>query len=70
MRKISFPLGPLTLLCALLGYRLLAGEQLLMLRLPHVLSIDSSLRLGWRLAEFSNARIARDIARHIAREVR
>lgn len=69
VRKISFPLGPLTLLCALLGYRLLAREQLLMLRLPHVLSIDSSLRLGWK-PEFSNARIARDIARHIAREVR
>jgi nucleoside-diphosphate-sugar epimerase len=69
VKKISLPLGTLTLLSALLGYRLLAREQLLMLRLPHVLSIDSSVRLGWK-PEFSNARIARDIARHIAREVR
>jgi nucleoside-diphosphate-sugar epimerase len=68
VRKVSLPLGPLALLSALLGYRLLAREQLLMLRLPHVLSIGSSLRLGWQ-PEFSNARIARDIARHIAREI-
>jgi nucleoside-diphosphate-sugar epimerase len=66
VRKISVPLFAVNCLSWLCGYRLLAREQLLMLKLPHVLSIDESLAIGWR-PQFSNARIARDIARHIAR---
>ena len=65
-RKISIPLFPVKCLAWLSGYRLLAREQVLMLELPHVLSIDESLALGWR-PEFVNARIARDIAAHINR---
>ncbi|MFM0203754.1 NAD(P)-dependent oxidoreductase [Paraburkholderia fungorum] len=65
-RKISIPLMPVRCLSWLTGYRLLAREQLLMLELPHVLSIDESLAIGWR-PMFSNARIARDIAVHISR---
>ena len=68
VKKIALPLGPIKLFSALLGYRLLAREQLLMLKMPHVLSIDNSLRLGWN-PTFNNARIVRDIARHIAKEI-
>jgi len=64
VRKISLPLAPIQLLSAIFGYRLLAKEQLLMLKMPHVLSIKESLELGWRPA-FTNANIVRDIARHI-----
>lgn len=65
VRKISLPLLPVQLISSAVGYRLLAREQLLMLRLPHVLSIDKSLATGWT-PKFTNARIARDIARYIA----
>lgn len=65
-RKVSIPLLPVKWLSWLSCYRLLAREQLLMLGLSHVLSIDESLAIGWR-PEFSNARIARDIAVHINR---
>jgi nucleoside-diphosphate-sugar epimerase len=66
-RIVSIPLLPVKWLSALSCYRLLAREQLLMLELPHVLSIDESLALGWK-PEFTNARIARDIATHINRD--
>jgi nucleoside-diphosphate-sugar epimerase len=66
VRKISIPLLPVKWLSWLSCYRLLAREQLLMLERPHVLSIEESLDIGWR-PEFSNARIARDIAVHINR---
>ena len=66
VRKISIPLTPVKWISSLLGYRLLAREQLLMLELQHVLSIEESLAMGWR-PQFSNARIARDIAVHINR---
>ncbi|WP_179404323.1 NAD-dependent epimerase/dehydratase family protein [Burkholderia guangdongensis] len=64
VRKVSLPLLPIHLLSQALGYRLLAREQLMMLRLQHVLSIDGSLAIGWK-PKFSNARIARDIAKYI-----
>jgi nucleoside-diphosphate-sugar epimerase len=66
VRKIAIPLLPVKWISSLSGYRLLAREQLLMLELQHVLSIDESLAIGWR-PQFSNARIARDIAVHINR---
>jgi len=66
VRKISIPLLPVKWLSWLSCYRLLAREQLLMLELQHVLSIDESLGIGWH-PQFSNARIARDIAVHINR---
>ncbi|CAB3776381.1 hypothetical protein LMG28614_00203 [Paraburkholderia ultramafica] len=66
VRKVSIPLLPVKWLSTIAGYRLLAREQLLMLELQHVLSIDESLAIGWR-PQFSNARIARDIAVHINR---
>ncbi|WP_245254347.1 NAD-dependent epimerase/dehydratase family protein [Paraburkholderia sp. LEh10] len=66
VRKISVPLFPVMWLSRLSGYRLLAREQLLMLKLQHVLSIDESLAIDWR-PQFSNGRIARDIAVHINR---
>ena len=64
--KISLPLTPVKLLSALFGYRLLAREQLLMLGIPHVLSIEESLRIGWK-PKFTNSRIVRDIAVYINR---
>lgn len=65
---ISIPLLPVTLISQLLGYRVLAREQLLMLKYPHVLDIKESLAIGWQ-PEFTNAKIARDIAAHIDREM-
>ena len=64
-RVIRLPLSPLHALAAATGYRLLAREQLLMLAQPHVLDAASSCALGWQ-PQFDNARIARDIGRHIA----
>lgn len=65
--SFSMPLLPMKCLSWLTCYRILAREQLLMLELPHVVSVDESLALGWK-PKFSNARIARDIAIHISRE--
>ncbi|MBT8578586.1 NAD(P)-dependent oxidoreductase [Polynucleobacter paneuropaeus] len=64
VRKISLPLAPIQFLSNIMGYRLLAREQLLMLKMPHVISNETSVRLGWQPA-YSNARIVRDISRHI-----
>lgn len=66
VRKIAIPLLPVMCLSWASGYRVLAREQLLMLKLQHLLSIDESLAIGWR-PRFSNAQIARDIAVHIHR---
>lgn len=63
-RVVHLPLLPLRLLAAASGWRLLAREQVLMLAQPHVLDIQESLALGWQ-PRHDNARIARDIARHI-----
>ena len=64
--KLPIPLLPVKWLSWLCGYRLLAREQLLMLELPHVLSINESLAIAWQ-PRFTNAEIVRDIARHIDR---
>jgi nucleoside-diphosphate-sugar epimerase len=63
-RIVHLPLKPLQWLAAASGWRLLAHEQSLMLQWPHVLDIEPSLALGWQ-PRHDNARIARDIARHI-----
>ncbi|SNS91199.1 Nucleoside-diphosphate-sugar epimerase [Geodermatophilus saharensis] len=46
-------------------YRVIAAEQLLMLGQAHVLSIDTSLALGWK-PEYDNRRAVAAIARYIA----
>jgi nucleoside-diphosphate-sugar epimerase len=61
VKQLAIPLEPLALASALSGYRLLAREQVLMLRLPHVLSLDDSLALGWR-PKYTNAEIVRETA--------
>ena len=61
----KLPLPAVHATSALTGYRVLAREQLLMLDQPHVLDISRSLGLGWWPVH-DNARIVRDIARHIA----
>lgn len=66
VKIISIPLLPVSFLSWMSRFRLLAREQLLMLKLPHVLSIDESLAIGWQ-PRYSNGRIARDIAAHINR---
>lgn len=65
VRIVRLPLAPIRFVSALSGYRVLAREQLLMLGQPHVLGIEESVGIGWR-PQFTNARIVRDIARHIA----
>ena len=64
IHEISLPLTPIHILSKLTAYRLLAREQLLMLKLPHVLDIKSSLDIGWK-PEFTNAQIVQDIAKSI-----
>lgn len=66
--KLSLPLQPIWVLSALLGYRLLAREQLLMLKYQHVLDIERSLKIGWQ-PKYTNAEIVRDIAIHINRDL-
>ena len=65
VRRIALPLAPVALASALSGYRLFAREQLLMLRLPHVLGVDQSLALGW-VPRFTNAQIVRETATALA----
>jgi nucleoside-diphosphate-sugar epimerase len=48
VRRIRLPLAPIRAISAATGYRLLAAEQLLMLRYPHVLDVSQGLALGWR----------------------
>jgi len=64
IKIIKFPLFMIYLISKLLGYRFLAREQLLMLRMPHVLEIKKSLALGW-VPKYSNVTIVRDIAKYL-----
>lgn len=66
IRKISLPLWPVEMISAATGYRLLAREQLLMLRFPHVLSIEEGQMLGWT-PQYTNSRIVRETARALVR---
>jgi len=61
---VSLPLQPIELLSKLSQFRLLAPEQISMLRQPHVLNISESVAIGWRPV-FSSDEVIRDIARHI-----
>lgn len=61
----SIWLLPIMVLSWLTGYRVLAREQLMMLKREHVLSIKKSLEIGWT-PKYTNAQIARDIARYIS----
>jgi nucleoside-diphosphate-sugar epimerase len=65
VRRIHPPLAAVTLASRLTGYRLLAPEQLLMLKMPHVLSTAGSVALGWT-ARYDNAQIVQDTARSLA----
>jgi nucleoside-diphosphate-sugar epimerase len=70
IKRLNLPLLPIHLLSSLLGYRLLAREQLLMLAQQHVLSIDESLSLlGWK-PQYTNAQIVREIAQYILEDVK
>ena len=64
-RTLHVPLAPITWLSRMTGYRLLAEEQLAMLKAPHVLDISDSLALGWQ-PQYSNAKIIAEIAAYIA----
>jgi nucleoside-diphosphate-sugar epimerase len=61
-RRIRLPLAPIRAVSAATGYRLLAAEQLLMLRYPHVLDLASSLALGWQ-PRWDNRGILRETVR-------
>ena len=61
---MSIPIELVSTLTALTGYRLLAREQLLMLKSRHVLCIEKSLKLGWRPMN-SNLDISTQIAKYI-----
>jgi len=62
VRRLRLPLGPVEWLSSASGYRLLAAEQLLLLRHGQVLGVEESLALGWRPRR-TNAQIVRETAR-------
>jgi nucleoside-diphosphate-sugar epimerase len=62
VRRIRLPLAPVEWLSAASGYRLLAAEQLLLLRYGQVLDVSESLALGWK-PRWNNAQIVRETAR-------
>jgi len=62
VRRLRLPLAPIRTVSALTGYRLLAAEQLLMLRHPHVLDVAQSLALGWE-PRWDNTAILRETVR-------
>ena len=66
--RMTLPLMPIWILSSMVGYRLLAREQLLMLKHPHVLDIERSIEIGWQ-PQYTNAQIVRDIAMHIGRSL-
>ena len=62
VRRFRVPLVPVELISAASGYRLLAAEQLLLLRYGQVLDVSESLALGWK-PRWNNAQIVRETAR-------
>ena len=64
VRRLRVPLAPVELLSAASGFRLLAAEQLLLLRHGQVLDARESLDLGWK-PRWSNAQIVRATARSL-----
>lgn len=69
VRRARLPLAPIRAVSAATGYRLLAAEQLLMLRYPHVLDVAQSLALGW-LPRWDNTGILRETVRALTDENR
>lgn len=64
VRRLRVPLAPVEWLSAASGYRLLAAEQLLLLRHGQVMDARESLDLGWK-PRWSNAQIVRATARSL-----
>ena len=64
VRRFRVPLAPVELISAASGYRLLAAEQLLLLRHGQVLDTGESLALGWK-PRWNNAQIVRATARSL-----
>jgi nucleoside-diphosphate-sugar epimerase len=62
VRQVHLPLAPVRWASAATGYRLLAAEQLLMLRYPHVLDVAKGLALGWQ-PRWDNTEILRETVR-------
>jgi len=62
VRRLRLPLAPIRAVSALTGYRLLAAEQLLMLRHSHVLDVAQGLALGWK-PQWDNTEILRETVR-------
>ncbi|HZT61795.1 MAG TPA: NAD(P)-dependent oxidoreductase [Burkholderiales bacterium] len=66
VRRLRVPLAPIRWLSAATGFRLLAAEQLLMLRYPHVLGVERSIALGWQPRR-DNKEILRETVRALLR---
>lgn len=64
VRRLRLPLAPVEWISRASGYRLLAAEQLLLLRHGQVLDARESLALGWK-PRWSNAQIVRATARSL-----
>jgi nucleoside-diphosphate-sugar epimerase len=62
VRRFKLPLAPIRAASAATGYRLLAAEQLLMLRYSHVLDVAQGLALGWK-PRWDNTGILRETVR-------
>ncbi len=62
VRRLRVPLAPVEWIAAASGYRLLAAEQLLLLRHGQVLDVKESLALDWK-PRWNNAQIVRETAR-------
>jgi nucleoside-diphosphate-sugar epimerase len=62
VRRLRLPLSPIEWISAASGYRLLAAEQLLLLRHGQVLDVKESLALDWK-PRWNNAQIVRETAR-------
>ncbi len=67
LRRLRLPLAPVEWISAATAYRVLAAEQLLLLRHGQVLDVRESVALGWK-PRWSNAQIVRDTARAILKE--
>jgi nucleoside-diphosphate-sugar epimerase len=67
VRTVHLPLEVTAVASAMTGYRFLAPEQLLMLRFPHVLSLETSLALGWNPC-YTSAQVLRETARALVND--
>lgn len=67
VKVINIPISIASIIAVISRYRLLAREQLLMLKKRHVLLTDRARDLGW-IPQHTGSRIVRDIAKHIVEE--